>query len=90
MKNKNTDRKCKDCDTIISYIPRKVRCDLCYKNHLNNSMITTKNKNELTKEQHLEKLKQSFNNIQKLNMDRLIDNLIKNNDLHLIKDKFIL
>jgi len=78
MKNKNTDRKCKDCDTIISYIPRKVRCDLCYKNHLNNSMITTKNKNDFTKEQHYENMKQAINNIEQRNVGKLIDSIFKN------------
>ncbi len=44
MKIKNTERKCKDCEVIISYIPRKVRCNDCHQNYLNNAMITTRKK----------------------------------------------
>ena len=27
---KKTERKCKDCDVVISYIPRKIRCPNCH------------------------------------------------------------
>ena len=49
MKNKNTERKCKDCDTIIAYIPRKVRCSSCHQKYLDNAMIATKNEDDFTK-----------------------------------------
>ena len=26
MKNNITERKCKDCDVVLPYIPRKIRC----------------------------------------------------------------
>ena len=42
MKSKNTDRKCKYCDIIISYIPRKIRCLDCHKKFLDNAMISHK------------------------------------------------
>lgn len=40
--NKGT-RKCNDCDTIITIIPRRPRCIDCYKKKLN---ITNAKKNE--------------------------------------------
>lgn len=42
MKNKITERKCKDCDVIISYIPRRIRCLDCHKKYIDNAMISTK------------------------------------------------
>ncbi len=35
MKAKPTERKCKDCELIIPYIPRKIRCIDCYKKYAN-------------------------------------------------------
>ena len=58
MKNKITERKCKDCDTvrienvrivmgyIIDYIPRKVRCLDCHQKYIDNAMISTKKKDD--------------------------------------------
>ena len=37
-----TERKCKDCDTIIEYRPRIVRCFDCHRKYLDDAMITTK------------------------------------------------
>ena len=34
MKSKITDRECKDCDIIISFIPRKIGCLDCNKSLL--------------------------------------------------------
>ena len=42
MKVKITERKCKDCDVIISYIPRRIRCLVCHKKYIDNAMISTK------------------------------------------------
>ena len=42
MKNKITERKCKDCDVVISYIPRRIRCLDCHKKYIDNAMISTK------------------------------------------------
>jgi hypothetical protein len=38
MKAKPTERKCKDCEVIIPYIPRKIRCIECYKKYTNFSI----------------------------------------------------
>ena len=35
MKAKPTERKCKDCELIIPYIPRKIRCIDYYKKYTN-------------------------------------------------------
>jgi len=77
MKIKNTERKCKDCEVIISYIPRKVRCNDCHQNYLNNAIITTKNKDDFTKRKQYEYMKQAINNLQQRNMDNLIDSIFK-------------
>ncbi len=37
MKAKPTERKCKDCELIIPYIPRKIRCINCYKKYINHA-----------------------------------------------------
>ena len=66
MKIKNTERKCKDCEVIISYIPRKVRCNDCHQNYLNNAMITTKKRENFIKSTKLEndkRLKDAIYNI---------------------------
>ena len=42
MKNKITERKCKDCDVVISYIPRRIRCLDCHKKYIDNAMVSTK------------------------------------------------
>lgn len=34
MKTKVTERPCIDCNIIIQYIPRRVRCVECYKKNL--------------------------------------------------------
>ena len=39
---KITDRKCKDCDIIISFIPRKIRCYDCHNIYIENAMISNK------------------------------------------------
>ena len=77
MKVKNTERKCKDCDTIISYIPRKVRCTNCYQKYLDNAMISTKKNDDFTKREHYENMKQAINNIQKRNAEALLDKIFK-------------
>ena len=38
MKAKPTERKCKDCISIIPYISRKIRCINCYKKYANGSI----------------------------------------------------
>ena len=45
MKPKITDRKCKDCDIIISYIPRKIRCLDRHEKFIDNATISSKNEN---------------------------------------------
>ena len=77
MKNKITERKCKDCDIIISYIPRKIKCLNCHQKNIDNAMISTKNDDELTKEQKLEMLKKSIQNLQILNAQSLLDKIFK-------------
>ena len=42
MINKVSSRKCRDCDIILSYIPRMVRCFDCHKKYLDNAMISNK------------------------------------------------
>ena len=76
MKNKITERKCKDCDTIISYIPRKIRCLNCHQKNIDNAMISTKN-DDFTKGEQYEYMKQAINNIQKRNVEALIDKIFK-------------
>ena len=44
MKNINIDRKCRDCDIVFPYIPRKIRCFECHQKHIGNAMITKKKK----------------------------------------------
>ncbi len=46
MKNKITERKCKDCDSIIAFIPRKVRCLNCRQRYIDNAMISTKKEDD--------------------------------------------
>ena len=43
MINKVSYRKCRDCDIMLSYIPRMVRCFDCHKKYLDNAMISNKN-----------------------------------------------
>ena len=43
MINKVSYRKCRDCDIMLSYIPRMVRCFDCHKKYLDNDMISNKN-----------------------------------------------
>ena len=38
MINKVTSRKCRDCNTVLSYIPRIVRCFDCHKKYSHNAM----------------------------------------------------
>ena len=45
MKSKIADRKCKDCDITIFYIPHKIRRFDCLKKFLDNPMISNKNEN---------------------------------------------
>lgn len=32
-----TYRNCKDCNTSIVYIPKRIRCITCYKKNMNNA-----------------------------------------------------
>jgi hypothetical protein len=77
MKNKITERKCKECETIISYVPRKIRCLDCHQKHINNAMFSTKKDDDITKEQKLEILKKSIQNLQILNAQTLLDKIFK-------------
>ena len=78
MKNKITERKCKDCDVVFPYIPRKVRCGNCHQKYIDNAMITSKkNDDDITKEQKLEILKKSIQNLQILNAESLLDKIFK-------------
>ena len=78
MKYKNTERKCKDCDTIIAYIPRKVRCSNCHQKYLDNAMITTKNEDDFTKGKQYEYMKQAVGNlIKQPNTDAILDRVFK-------------
>ena len=43
MINKVSYRKCRDCNIILSYIPRTVRCFDCHKKYIDNAMIFNKN-----------------------------------------------
>ena len=72
MINKITERKCKYCDTIISYIPRKVRCLDCHEKFLDNAMITSKN----TKKSELSKQDELLKSLDR-NMNALIDSISK-------------
>ena len=72
-----TERKCKDCDTIISYIPRQIRCLDCHQKYLDNAMFSTKKDDDFTKGKQYEYMKQAINNIQKRNVEALIDKIFK-------------
>ena len=39
---KKTERKCQECETTVSYIPRKIRCLDCHQKHFNNAMFSIK------------------------------------------------
>ena len=41
--NKVTSRKCRYCDTVLSNIPRIVRCFDCHKKYIDNAMISNQN-----------------------------------------------
>ena len=42
MIGKITDRKCEDCDIIISFIPRKIRCSDCHNICIYHAIISNK------------------------------------------------
>ena len=85
MKNKITERKCKDCDTIISYIPRKIRCLECHQKYIDNTMFSTKNSvllkeyeffKSLEEKRH-EYMKQAINKIENSNVGAIIDSIFQ-------------
>ena len=79
MKNKITERKCKDCDIIISYIPRKIRCLTCHQKYLDNAIISTKMKknDDFTKGEQYEYMKQAINKIENRDVGAIIDSIFK-------------
>ena len=77
MINKITERKCKDCDFIISYIPRKVRCFNCHQKHIDNAMISPKKDEDFTKGNQYELMKEAINKIEGRNVDAITDMIFK-------------
>ena len=77
MKNKITERKCKECETIISYIPRKIRCLDCHQKHINNAMFSTKKDDNFTKGKQYEYMKQAINKLENRDVSAIIDSIFK-------------
>ena len=76
MKNKITERTCKDCDTVISYIPRKVRCANFHQKYIDNAMITSKKDDDFTKGKRYELMKQAINKLENRDVSSIIDSII--------------
>jgi hypothetical protein len=72
-----TQRKCKDCDIIIDYIPRKVRCLNCHQKHIDNAMISTKRDDAITEGKQYEWMKHAINKIEGRNVDAITDSIFK-------------
>ena len=47
MKAKSTERKCKDCEVIIPYIPRKIRCINCHKQFIDEGFLNSSRSNNI-------------------------------------------
>ena len=77
MKNKITERKCKDCDTIISYVPRKIRCLDCHQKNIDNAMISTKKNDDFTKGKQYENMKQAINKLENRDVSAVLDKIFK-------------
>ena len=73
---KITERKCKDCDTIISYIPRHIRCLDCHQKYLDNAMFSKK-KDDFTKGKQYELMKQAINKLENSDVSTIIDSIFK-------------
>ena len=71
MKTKITNRKCKDCYIIISYIPRRIRCLDCHHKNFNNAIISQKKNTTHTPKQVNEEVNEQ---VRKLPIVNIVDN----------------
>ena len=73
MKNKITERKCKDCDVVFPYIPRKIRCGNCHQKYIDNAMITCKKNDDFTKGKQYELMKQAISKLENRDVSSISD-----------------
>ena len=84
MINEVTSRKCRDCDTILSCIPRIVRCFDCHIKHIDNALISNQN-NSNHKKMIISLILIYISNMS-YNIEYYVDDIIKSYDPDSVND----